>query len=61
MQSDTTFLAEATEIWLDLLNEEKIASYHDEIKRRFEKATCPFHILAHITHPLYKGKINCIQ
>lgn len=57
-QSDTCTIGEATEIWLDLINQLKDEDDVIKIKiiKRFEMATTPAHYLANILDPRYEGK-----
>ena len=51
-------IGDAVEIWIDLISEEKLSQYKDEILKRFKAAMTPCHFLANLTHPLYKGMKN---
>lgn len=57
-QSDTCTIGEATEVWLDLINQLKNEGDMIKIKtvKRFEMATTPAHYLANILDPRYEGK-----
>lgn len=56
LQSDSASIADACEVWTDLLQEEDLAPYLKTVNKRFDQAMIPSHFLAHIMHPRYRGK-----
>ena len=55
-QRDTTCLADATEIFLGLLNNPVLAPYQDKVQKRFGDAILPCHLVAYMLHPKYAGE-----
>ena len=53
MQSDSCHLSDAVHIWYSLIKDEELSIYYDAIKKRFQDAVQPFHILAYITDHRY--------
>jgi hypothetical protein len=49
MQSDSCHLSDAVHIWYSLMKDPELSSYYEPIKKRFEDAVQPFHILAYMT------------
>lgn len=56
LQSDSTFLADAVEIWQDVVECEDLEHYKDEFLRCSQQALEPFHYLANLMHPKYMGR-----
>ena len=56
LQSDSASIADACEVWMDLLQEEDLAPYLKTVEKRFNQAMTPSHFLANILHPRYRGK-----
>lgn len=56
LQSDSTYLADAVEIWFDVTECTDLESHIMQFKLRRDQALEPFHYLANITHPQYMGK-----
>lgn len=55
LQSDSSSIADACEIWLDLIKTKELEPYKDKVDKRFKQAMTPSHFLANILHPMYKG------
>ncbi|KAI8794142.1 Transposase [Biomphalaria glabrata] len=56
IQADSTNIAQAVEIWMDLLENPDLEACRDAIKRRMEEALEPFHYLANFFDPRYRGR-----
>ena len=56
LQSDSSTIADASEIWLDLLQKQDLQPYHTKVQNRFNQAMTPSHYLANLLHPVYRGK-----
>jgi uncharacterized protein YutE (UPF0331/DUF86 family) len=56
LQSDSSSIADACEIWLDLIKTKELEPYKDKVDKMFKQAMTPSHFLANILHPMYKGK-----
>lgn len=56
LQSDSSTIADACEIWLHLLQHQDLQTYHAKVKSRFNQAMTPSHYLANLLHPGYRGK-----
>ena len=55
LQSDSASIADACEVWMDLLQEEDLAPYLKTVEKQFNQAMTPSHFLANILHPRYRG------
>ena len=55
-QRDTTCLADATEIFLGLLNNPVLTPYKAKVQKRFDDAILPCHLAAYMLHPKYAGE-----
>jgi hypothetical protein len=53
LQGDSCHLSDAVHIWLSLLKNPELSTYRVAIKKRFEEAIEPFHILAYMTDHRY--------
>jgi hypothetical protein len=53
LQGDSCHLSDAVHIWLSLLKNPELSTYRVAIKKRFEEAIGPFHILAYMTDHRY--------
>lgn len=56
LQKDTATLADSCEVWSNLLKETTLEPYRELIKQRMDQALKPFHFLAYLMHPVYKGR-----
>lgn len=56
LQSDSTNLSHAVELWLDLVESSDLESYKEIILKRMNQALQPFHYLANIMDPKYRGR-----
>ena len=56
LQSDSSTIADACEIWLNLLQHTDLQSYQAKVKNRFKQAMTPSHYLSNLLHPVYRGK-----
>lgn len=56
LQSDSSSIADACEIWLDFIKAKEFEPYKDIFDKRFKQAMTPSHVLANILHPMYKDK-----
>ena len=62
LQSDSTFLADAVQIWQDTIECQDLEHYKEEFLRRSQQALEPFHYLANLMHPKYMGRrLNASQ
>ncbi|MEO0901481.1 MAG: hAT transposon family protein [Bacteroidota bacterium] len=62
LQSDTATIADACNVWLSLLDNDKLQVYHEKVLKRSKQALTPEHFLAYLLHPRYKGeKLNADQ
>lgn len=56
LQADSTNIAQAVELWLDLAENPDLEPYKDAITRRMNQALQPFHFLANLLDPRFKGR-----
>lgn len=56
LQSDSSTIADACEVWLDLLQHPDLEPYQSKVNNRFKQAMTPAHFLANALHPVYRGK-----
>ena len=56
LQSDTTTIADACEVWCGLLKEDELSPYMKTVEKCFNQAMTPSHFLSNILHPVYRGK-----
>lgn len=56
LQSDGSTIADACEIWLNLLQHTDLQPYQAKVQNRFKQAMTPSHYLANLLHPVYRGK-----
>ena len=56
LQSDSSTIADACEIWLDLIQNPDLQPYHTKVQNRFNQAMTSSHYLANLLHPVYRGK-----
>jgi len=56
LQSDTVYLADAVEIWLDTINNKDLEPYKQLFQLRSDQALEPFHYLAIMMHPKLMGR-----
>ena len=56
LQNDSTYLADAVEIWKDVLDCKDIEHYKEQFHTRAYQALEPFHFRANMMHPQYMGK-----
>jgi hypothetical protein len=56
LQSDSSTIADACEVWLDLLQHPDLQQYNDKVLTRFNQAMTPVHYLSNLLHPKYRGK-----
>ena len=57
LQSDKSGSADACHEWLSLLSCDMLKPHLKTIQARFEQAIQPFHIVAYILHPKYRGAL----
>ena len=57
VQGDNATLADACRAWLSLTEDTNLAPYHDAVIKRMSSYLQPFHYLAYMTHPMYKGEL----
>lgn len=55
LQRDTATLADACSVWLGLAKEQSLQPHIETVGRRMAQALEPFHFLAYLLHPKYKG------
>lgn len=55
LQSDSTYLADAVEIWFDVTECKELESHKPQFEQRRCQALEPFHYLANMTHPKCMG------
>lgn len=55
LQSDSTKLSNAVEIWMDLKESPELLPYRGVIKKRMDEAVTPFHLLANMLDPQFFG------
>ena len=56
VQSDSSNIANACEEWQDLLLNEDLNMHKELIVQRCNQALTPYHYLANILHPKYRGR-----
>ena len=56
LQSDTVYLADAVEIWLDTIDNKDLEPYKQQFQLRSDQALEPFHYLANMMHPKLMGR-----
>lgn len=54
--SDSSTIADACEVWLDLLQHPDLDPYQSNVNNRFKQAMTPAHFLANALHPVDRGK-----
>ena len=54
LQSDNCSVGESIHIWLNLMKNEKLQQFQDEIKRRFDQYREPFMVIAYMMDPRYQ-------
>ncbi|XP_053400529.1 zinc finger protein 862-like [Mercenaria mercenaria] len=52
----TSTIADACDVWLDLLVHEDLQSYENKVKKRFDQVMTGKHFLANMLHPVYRGE-----
>lgn len=57
MQSNSTTLAEACHVWYNLLKNDDLKPHFLKVKKRFEQAIMPCHLVAYLLHPKYRGQL----
>ena len=55
LQSDSTNISNAVEIWLALIENPNLTQYKEVFLRRFREAISPAHLVANMTDPKYMG------
>lgn len=60
LQADDCYLAESVHIWLRMIHDEKLESFHDLIKARMDACLEPFHYLAYMTDLRYTNEADDI-
>lgn len=58
LQSDTSTIAEACEVWPDLLVNDILQPFDKMLKKRFDQAMIAVHFLDNILHSKFRGN-NC--
>ena len=56
LQGDSATLADACHEWLGLMKDKNLMQYKNQIAARMKAALQPFHFLAYMTDPKYKGE-----
>lgn len=56
-QSDTSTLADACHVWLELLNNTLLEPHKKTLLARFSKAILPEHLVAYTLHPKFQGEM----
>lgn len=56
LQSDSTSIADACDVWLGLLEEDSLQPHSAKIMKRFTQAMTPEHYLAYALHPKHRGE-----
>ena len=56
LQEDKATIADALDVWADLVSDEKLSHYVKQVNKRFNEAMKPCHYLANLLHPVYRGK-----
>lgn len=46
-------MADATKLWITLINNEELKPYKNILEKRFSEAVTPAHMLAYLLHPQY--------
>ena len=56
LQSDSVYLADAVETWLDVTENKDLEPHMQHFQRRADQALEPFHYLANMMHPKFMGR-----
>ena len=61
LQSDKACLADTVDVWLGLLEDEKLEPHRRELERRLDQAVTDAHLAAYLVHPRYMGAKLSLQ
>ena len=56
MQTDTATIADAAEVWMDLVGNEELQDHAQEVRKRCAQALGPVHAAANMLDPRYRGR-----
>ena len=56
LQSDSVYLADAIDTWLDVTENKDLEPHMQHFQRRADQALEPFHYLANMMHPKFMGR-----
>lgn len=56
LQSNSTTVADACHLWCKLLKDDNLKPHFVTVKKRFSQSILPWHLLAYLLHPKYRGE-----
>ena len=56
MQADTATIADAAEVWMDLVGNEQLQDHAQAVRKRCDQALGPVHAAANMLDPRYRGR-----
>lgn len=57
IQSNSSTLADSCHLWCSLMQNPILQSHYTKIKKRFNQALVPYHFVAYLLHPTYRGEL----